>query len=144
MSNFYDDSKFGVIERKWFGLTAKHGGETAAGFTFNETEATKLTRWYPRGPITIKKVGVKTLGTLGKGEEVLVLFKSGTTRIAAVTASTTSAPYTIASNVTPSSANVAAGSYLNILASTNVCSTGTVAVFVDFVRRFSSSGKWDS
>lgn len=142
MSNFYDDSKYGVIERKWFGRTVKHGGETASGFTFNETAAVKVTKWYPRGPITIKKFGCMTLGTLGKGEEVFGLRKSGSTRVATVTASTTSAPYTIASTVTVSSANVAAGSYLDIIASTNVCSTGTCACFVDFVRRYSS--KWDS
>lgn len=141
-TNFYDDSKFGVIERKTFGLTVKHGGETATGITFNETEATKVTRWYPRGPITVKKFGVVTLATLGKGEEAISLYKSGSTRIASVTASTTSAPYTVASTTTVSSANVAAGSYINILASTNVCSTGTVAVFVDFVRKYST--KWDA
>ena len=142
MSNFYDDSKYGVIERKWFGRTVKAGGSTASGFTFDESTDTEVTRWYPRGPIEIKKFGVMTLATLGKGEEVFAIRKSGSTRVATVTASTTSAPWTIASTVTVSSANVAAGSYLDIIASTNVCSTGTCAVFVDFVRRYST--KWDS
>lgn len=138
----YADGKYGVIERKWFGRTVKHGGETAAGFTFNETEAVKVTRWYPRGPITVKKFGVVTLGSLGKGEAVFGLRKSGSTRVCTVTASTSSAPYTVASTTTVASGNVAAGSYLDIIASTNACSTGTCACFVDYVRRFST--KWDA
>ena len=39
MSNFYDDSKFGMVNRKWFGLTKKHGGDCAAGYTFGTTDA---------------------------------------------------------------------------------------------------------
>lgn len=139
----YADEKYGVIERVSFGLPIKHGGEAAAGFTFNEAEGTKVTRFYPKGPIEVKKFGAIVLATLGKGEQVFSLYK-GTTRLAAITASTTAAPYTVASDVTISSAYIAAGSYLSILASTNVCSTGSVSCFVDYVRRYTSttSGKW--
>jgi len=137
----YDDAKYNVIERQWFGLTQKHGGADTA-FTVNESEATKVTRWYPRGPIVVKKFGAKVLGTVGKGEQVFSLYK-GTQRLGAVVCSTTAAPYTIASDITIASGNVDAGSYLSILASTNVCSTGTFAVFVDFVRRFKGdANKW--
>jgi hypothetical protein len=139
----YADSKYGVIERVWFGLTTKHGGQAAAGLTFNETEANKVTRFYPKGPIEVLKYGARVLATLGKGEEVISLYK-GTTRMAQITASTSAAPYTVASDVTISSQYVAAGSYLSILASTNVCSTGTVACFIDYIRRFNTDGKWDA
>lgn len=142
MAEFYDDSKFGVIERHWFGLPKTWGGGAAAGFTFNESEATVVKRFYPKGPITILKLGVLTLATLGKGEEAFNLKKDGSTLVGAVVASTTSAPGTIASNVAPASANVAAGSYLQLVSSTNACSTGTCAVFIDFVRRFDVGGKW--
>lgn len=133
----YSDPRFGVIERQWFGLTKKLGGETAAGFTFNETEANVVTRWYPKGPIKLLKIGVLTLGTLGKGEESFGYYKN-TTRSATLVCSTTSAQYTIASKTIAVSMD--AGDYLNILASTNVCSTGTVALFVDYRRAYST--KW--
>lgn len=156
--NFYSDSKYGVIERTWFGLTAKWGGEVAAGVTFNETQANvNPKKWYPKGPIEIIKLGVMTLATLGKGEQLFGLTVQGTATVkGVVVASTASAPATIASNpLTPGGSyqgystgaarpTLAAGSYLTFLASTNVCSTGTVALFVDWRRRFSSAGKWDT
>jgi hypothetical protein len=132
MSNSYDDAKYGIVERQWFGLPITHGGQGSV-VTFNETAATKIKRWYPRGPIQIQKIGVKTLATLGKGEEDFV-FKFDTTRQFVITASTTSAPYTVASRTVNDS--LSAGSYLSCLASTNVCSTGSVAIFVDFRRKF--------
>jgi len=142
----YDDAKFGVIERKWFGLTVKNGGETAAAHLIPAVaEAAKVTRWYPRGPIIVKKFGVMVQATGGDGEQTFVLKKGVAatgTRIAAVTSSTDGASYTIASNSSPASFNIAAGSYLSILASTNVCSTGSYAFFVDFVRRYDGTDKW--
>jgi hypothetical protein len=158
MANFYDDSKFGVIERTWFGLTPKWGGEESAGRTFNETQANiNPKKWYARGPIEILKIGCLTLGTLGKGEQLFGLTVNGTATVKGVIqASTASAPGTIASNpLTPGGSyqgyvtgaakpTLAAGSYLTLLASTNVCSTGTVALFIDWRRRFTVTGKWDS
>ena len=135
----YSDSKFGTIFRHWFGLTAKHGG-CGDILTFNETEATKVTRFYPKGPIRILKMGIYTAATLGKGEEAFQLQKSGT-KIVSVTASTTSAPYAIASSNFDTT--VPAGSYLTLIASTNVCSTGSTAVFFDYIPKFSNDGKWD-
>jgi hypothetical protein len=132
----YDDGRFGVVERQWFGLNQKHGGSGSA-ITFNETEANKVTRWYPRGPIHIEKFGVKTLTALGKGEELFTLQIDGTTAMKKITASTTSAAYTVASAAVND--DLAAGSYLTILASTNVCSTGSVALFIDFRRKYSGS-----
>jgi hypothetical protein len=67
--NTYDDAKYGIIERKWFGLTKKLGGETAAGFTLGTTDATAvshLARWYPKGPILLVKAGSFTLATLNR------------------------------------------------------------------------------
>jgi hypothetical protein len=137
---FYNDDKYDVIERKWFGLSKANGGDAAAGFTFNETQAALIKRYYPKGPIRLLKIGVMTLATLGKGEELIGLTVGGTATVkATIVASTTSAPYTIASKTLAT--NLSAGSYLSLLASTNVCSTGTVAVFVEFRRFFDS--KWD-
>lgn len=57
----YDDAKFGVIERKWFGLPKKWGGDAATGFTFGTHDPGTLShveKWFPAGAIEIKKVGV--------------------------------------------------------------------------------------
>ena len=138
----YSDPKYGVIERKYFSLPIKHGGSAAAGFTFNETELTKVTRWYPKGPVVLQKFGCLTLATLGKGEEVFRLTKQGAagTLLARVVASTTSAPYTVASVALDDT--IDAGSYITIFGSTNVCSTGSVAFFIDYRRTYDQT-KWD-
>lgn len=147
MGSFYDDAKFGVIERVWFGLTTKHGGQAGSPLTFNETEANKVTRWYPKGPIVIKKFGLRVLATMGKGEEVFTLFKNGSTSVGKVVASTTGAPYSQPANAinsSPTVSTVPEGDYLTLLASTNVCSTGSVAFFIDFHRAFDGAdNEWD-
>jgi len=139
MSNTYDDSKFGVIERHWFGLPKTWGGGAAGGITFNETEATTIKRFYPKGPIQIQKLGVIALATLGKGEQAFNLKIDGSTTMKSIVASTTSAPGTIASVVVDD--GLSAGSYLSLIASTNACSTGTCAVFIDFRRKYDTS-RW--
>lgn len=138
--SFYSDKKYDVIERKWFGLSKANGGDAAAGFTFNETQAALIKRYYPKGPIRLLKIGVMTLATLGKGEQLVGLTVDGTATVkATIVASTTSAQYTIASKTLATV--VQPGSYLSLLASTNVCSTGSIAVFIDFRRFFNT--KWD-
>lgn len=141
MSNMYDDARYGVIERHTIGLTKKHGGDAGSAITFNETQSAVVTRWYPKGPIQLLKLGAITLATLGKGEEQFILAKTGTggTTLGTVVASTTSAPYTIASKSL--TGTLGAGSYISILASTNVCSTGTVALFIEYRRMYNV--KWD-
>lgn len=63
--SFYDDAKYGVVSRKWFGLTKKLGGDCAAGYTIGSATAiTQLARWYPKGPIDIIKCGLRVLATL--------------------------------------------------------------------------------
>ena len=137
----YSDGQFGVVERHYFGLAKLWGGGAAAGITFNETQAAAVKRFYPKGPLKLLKIGVVTMATLGKGEQLFGLTVDGTATVkATIVASTTSAPGTIASKVLATT--LAAGSYLALSASTNVCSTGTVAVFIDFRRQFSAADKW--
>ena len=145
---FYDDSKFGITRRQWFGLNARNGGPNAgAGITFNETQSNVVKRWYPdlRGPIQMSKAGLMVLATLGKGEQSFRFSVNGTTAAAAfatAVASTTSAPYVMASKSITKV--LATGSYVSILASTNVCSTGTVALFIDWKPRYSTgTGLWN-
>lgn len=145
MSGSYSDAKYGIIYRKWFGLTTRAGGESATtGITFNETQSNVVKRWYPprKGTIQMLKYGVMTLATLGKGEQSFDLCVNGTTSpFATLVASTTSAPFTIASKVTAK--GLTAGSYVSILASTNVCSTGTVAIWIDYRPKFSLGTVYD-
>ena len=147
MSQFYDDSRWGIVYRQWFGLPVRYGGTNAgAGITFNETQSNSVKRWYPprKGTIQMMKAGVMTLATLGKGEQSFRLSVNATTAAAAfatLVASTTSAPFTIASKVF--SKGLTAGSYVSMLASTNVCSTGTVAIWIDWRPKYSTATQWD-
>lgn len=131
----YNDPQYGVVERLWIGRTVKHGGNSSAGVTFNETEGFKVTRTYLKGPVRLLSFGVLTLATLGKGEQLFRLSK-GTTLLDRCVASTTSAPYTIASVALDDA--IDSGTYLTIFGSTNVCSTGTVAFFIDYRRSYGS------
>lgn len=145
--SFYKDAKYGIVYRHWFGLTTRNGGPSAATpITFNETQSNVVKRWYPprKGAIQMMKYGVVTLATLGKGEQSFRLSVGGTTAAAAfatLVASSASAPWTIASKVTAK--GLTAGSYVSILASTNVCSTGSVALWIDYRAKFSAGTQYD-
>lgn len=163
MSNFYDDSKFGVIERKWFGLTKKHGGDVASGYTFATTDATvisQVARHYPKGPIAIQKAGSYVLATIGGGGTI---FDQIPARISinGTNKSTlewnipdAGAPYSIASVVPTAEVVVDAGSYIGIETATpesangtigsTATVTGSVAFFIDYRRVWHESGNWDS
>lgn len=162
MSNFYDDSKFGVIERRWFGLTKKHGGETAAGYTFGTTDATvieHLARHYPKGPIHLEKAGAFVLATIGGGGTVFDqiptrLRVNGADESAEFTIDDEAAPFSSASTTTFTNATVDAGSYIgfktgtpestNGTAGNTATVTGTVAFFVDYRRLYTPDGNWDT
>jgi hypothetical protein len=158
----YDDAKYGVIERKFFGLTAKHGGDVAAGYTLGTTDATKavnIARWYPDGPIRLKKFGYYTLATIAGGATAMdyiparVLVNGSVETSSDLQIEDGSAPYAIGSVTGFTNAVVDAGSYIGIRTASAVSDngtesitatiTGTVAFFLDYTREFSTSGKWD-
>jgi hypothetical protein len=61
----YNDDAFNVIERSWFGLPRKYGGQTASGFTIGSgTAEVSVLRWYPKTPCTVMKVGAFVLATV--------------------------------------------------------------------------------
>lgn len=174
----YNDDAFNVIERKWFGLTQKHGGDVAAGFTIaSGSAAVSVTRWYPKSPITIMKVGAYVLATLasaanatGSVDRVRVPIHvekssaNGTTRttllgstrvIAGDTGRT--ARFGIASREKSALASreVEAGRFITLRIATahshngtaagavgTVLRTGTLAYFIDWKRKYSSTGQW--
>jgi hypothetical protein len=135
----YDDPKFGVIERRWLSLPVKVGGHSAAGITWNETEGTKVTRIYFKGPVKLQKFGALVLSTIGKGEQLFRLTKQGIagTLLDRLVCSTTATQYSIASKALDD--EIDAGSYLTIFGSTNVCSTGSVAFFIDYRRSYDAT-----
>lgn len=150
MSNFYDDSKFGVINRQWFGLTAKWGGSVAAGYTFGTTDATaraQLARWYPRGPIKMIKAGTFILATVTNASvgriPVRILTRGASASVGALFYNTKGNQAVIASTTTFTVSKVKAGEYITIrtgtpqtlkgTAANTATTTGTVAFFVDYV-----------
>lgn len=163
MSNFYDDSKFGVITRKWFGQTPKHGGESANGYTFGTTDATvisHLARHYPKGPIAIQKIGAQVLATIGGGSAAFdviptYLTKNGS-RVSTFTfnISDAGAAYSVASVEPTAEQVIDAGSYYGFETATpqsdsgtdynTATVTGTVAFFVDWRPVWIESNKWDT
>lgn len=162
MSNFYDDSKFGVIERKWFGLTKKHGGETAAGYTFATTDATSIThvaRHYPKGPIRLLKAGAYVLATIGGGgtgfDQIPTRMQvNGANESTEFNIANAAAPYAIASITSFTNPVVDAGSYVgfktgtpestNGTAKNTATVTGSVAFFLDYRRVWHESGNWNT
>lgn len=158
MSNFYDDSKFGVITRKWFGLTKKWGGDVAAGYTFGTTDATtqaQLARWYPRGPVKMVKAGSFVLATITNASVDRIPARVLTRGASASVAFSWNIPKgntaAFASDVTAGVAQVKAGEYITIrtgtpqtdngTAANTATTTGTVAFFVDYVPTYDT--KWD-
>jgi len=155
----YDDGQFQVIERKWFGLPKKYGGDVAAGYTLGTTDATAIShvaKWYPKGPIKLVKAGSFTLATLnGSGVDRIdarVKVRGASASLAASWNAFASAQNSFASDSAMSAVRVKAGEYLSIRTGTpetdkgtaknTSTTTGTLAFFVDYVRDSEDAGKW--
>jgi hypothetical protein len=130
MSGSYDDSKYGVIERHWF--------DQRSGLLAADNELVQ--RLYPRGPIYIKKFGVRHLATQGGTESTINFLLDGSVTLATVIASTDSSPWAIASKSVGHKCSAA--SYLSVT-NTGTVATGTVQCFMDYVRYYSHTGDWD-
>ncbi len=154
----YDDSKFNVITRKWFGLSTKHGGDYAADALTafevgsNATCVAKVARWYPRGPIEILKAGVMVVATLQKRvasnwELRHRFFADGASASVGITVThdpgtaTQVAPFVISSSVTITRKRVKAGAYIRVKTATPQTDSntrltssvlGTLAYFIDY------------
>ena len=89
MPNFYDDSKYGVIER--FEFRAHQAGVIMTG------DSTLIKRHYPKGPIFIKKLGIRHIATQGGTEVTVKFLLDETVTLATMVASTDSTPWAIAS-----------------------------------------------
>lgn len=158
MSGRYDAAQYGVITRKWFGLTKKLGGDAASGYTLGTTDATvqtHLTRWAPRGPIKLLKAGSHTMATLnGSGVDRITArlkTRGASASLAASWNCFASAQYSFASDVVMAASQCKAGEYISITTGTpetdngtakNTATTlGTLAFFLDYIPLYHSS-KW--
>jgi hypothetical protein len=169
-SNFYDDAKFGVIHRKWFGLAKKYGGDAAAGYTFGAEAATlteAVARWYPRGSITLKKFGAMVLATVtstatSMDRVPIFVTKNGTRVNSAIYLGVDTAPYVpyaTVSTIDFTEATIPTGDYISLENGTpetadatdvvTATPAGTIAFFVDYVPTFMAQtngadiGSWD-
>lgn len=138
----YDSDVFGDVRRMWFGWKRGLTTPPTYGPAHPNSESENLVyqeRFYPKGPIRIIKFGAIAASTHGKGEGIISLYRNAS-RLATAVCSTSAAEYTVDSVAV--NKVCAAGSYLNIVASTNVCSTGSISCFIDYVPAYDSTAKW--
>jgi hypothetical protein len=153
--SFYDEGKYGVVTRTWFGLTTKMGGSgdvpvvPTAGSASSET---LVTRWYPRGPIEVLKVGWRVVATAsaaanatGASDRARVpieFYKSnaaGTARSTLIAsdaiklhpvANTVGALWSVSSKETMASSVIEAGRFVTIFMATAESNEGTAAAAI--------------
>jgi hypothetical protein len=153
--SFYDEGKYGVVTRTWFGLTNKMGGQSSAALgpvSGSATSETIVTRWYPKGPIEVVKVGwlvvatasaaANATGASDRARIPIEFYKSnanGTARSTLIAsdglkihpiANTLSPLWSIASKETIASAVVESGRFITIFAATAESNAGTAAAAV--------------
>lgn len=168
MSNFYDDAKFGVIQRQWFALSKKWGGDrpnarVASGQgcfgTTDATTKTHIAKWYPRGPIKMVKAGIMTLASVTNASvdriPVRVMTRGASASVGALfyVAAVPTVQAEIASTTTFTVRRCKAGEYLTIktgtpqtdkgTAANTATTTGTIAFFVDYVLDYFNDNKHD-
>jgi hypothetical protein len=160
----YSNAKYGFVQRKWFGLPKKWGGDAASGFTFGTNNAGTLThveKWYPQGPIKIKKIGVFVSSTSNNASGGLMNFQFltrgasasviGTLQFSSCTESEGQIP---ASKTSLTVAQCKKGEYVTVKSyepttktnGTEVKATtsGAAAFFIDYVPRYANdSTNWD-
>jgi hypothetical protein len=166
--NFYDAGKYQTVRRKWFGLPKKFGGDAVSGgFTFGTHDPGTIThvqKWFPEGPIDIKKVGVFTASTSnnasGGGMNFQFLTRGASASVVATLkwASATQAGGVISASKLGSALTVTqckAGEYVTIrslepttmsatASEVKATTTGGAAFFIDYAPKFVyDADNWD-
>jgi len=161
----YDNNAFQVVERQYWGLTQKHGGNDSSAITQagSGTTSTPIKRFYPKGPIDVVSFGVRVLATLATAENAtggavrsripFTLYKStsngtakgtvmATFHLAVGDASSTAHPrlalYGVASDFSPASSEVERGRFLTAYTATPTSDGGTAAAAPGTVLRTGS------
>ncbi len=162
MGNMYDDAKFGVVERKWIGLTKGYGGDAAAGFdlaaaTHDPGTVSHVSKLFFPGAIEVRKIGafvtsdvsnasggLMNFRVLTRGASASVCgdfsFSSGTVAAGVIGASK------LAANLTVTQCKK--GEYMTFQSlepttktkatEVKATTTGKVAFFVDYIRKYVS------
>lgn len=152
--NSYSAAKFHNVQRTWFGGSTKLGSGIVPYTTLvaSGSSATVLTRYYPKGPIRVLKVGYQCVATAsaaanatGASDRARIpveFYKSSaagaarTTLIASTAikihpvANTLTPRWSIGSKETIASAEVEAGRFLDIYLATAESNEGTAAAAV--------------
>lgn len=162
---FYEDDKYGQRRRKWFGLPKKWGGDAAAGFGFGTHDPGTLShveKWFPEGPIEVRKIGVLVSSTSNNASGGLMNFQFLTRGASASVIGTLQfSSCTESEGALPASKEEAAltvvqckaGEYITVKSyepttktkGTEIKSTttGAAAFYIDYVPRFDQAGRWD-
>jgi len=124
----YDDQQFNMVEREYLG---KHVPTV--------TIDTWVTRWYPKGPILIKKFGVvTTVESTGSEFSVSLLDSAGST-LATIVCSTTQAVGLASKALTGLTADlIVAGDYIVVTAD-GTSDAGSMIPFIDYVRSYNAN-----
>lgn len=124
----YDDQQFNMIERAILG----NGADANALTTY-------ASRWYPKGPIIVKKFGlICTTALTGSGFTVSLKDAAGST-IATINASTTLAAGIASKAATGLTADtIIAGDYLTVTGD-GTADAGSLIPFIDYVRSFNAN-----
>lgn len=159
MTNAYDSERYGVIERQWFGLSKWISTTNTNGALHFATRAATTIRhvpyWYPKGPITIKKVGYVVTTAInsvsGSGGYRVLRFRTRGASASVVgnitPSSATQTVGTLASLTTFTVSQCKAGEYITIMSASQttakgterLCTqTGAFAAFIDYVRKYDS------
>lgn len=122
----YDDAMFQQVHRHYFVEPGDPTGTTSL-----------IARWYPKGPIDIKKFGLEvTTEYAASKNDVSLTCDSDASVMATVHCSSTQAVGIASKAVDAANQRVDAGSYISITAGATV-GTGDVQPFVDYVKAFS-------
>jgi hypothetical protein len=163
-SSWYPDHQYGTLRRKWFGLPKKWGGDAATGFAFGTHDPGTLThveKWFPEGPIEIRKCGAFMSSTSNNASGGYMNFQFLTRGASAsVIATMQAASATVNEGVVAASKGGSsltvnqckAGEYVTIktfepttpASATEVKATtsGAAAFFIDYIPKFDNDANW--
>ena len=125
----YDDQQFNMIERA---LLMPSPASTV-------TSVAWVTRWYPKGPIRIKKFGIVTTVESTGSEFTVTLTDSAGSELATIVCSTTQAVGLASKALTGLTADlIIAGDYISVTAD-GTSDAGSMMPFIDYTRVFANN-----
>jgi hypothetical protein len=146
----YDDERYNVITRTWFGLSVTKGGQGGA-YTFSSaTTLSHVIQWRPRGDIDILKVGYAVMATsvhaatVSAARTTRFLTRGASASVVAlvIPATSTQNQWTIGSTSTLTTSVCRAGEYLTVKTATPRTIRATAAGGWGTVKQSTVSGSY--